>query len=58
MVSKKDFIAIAKILSLHTDTIHKASLIEELSFYFETTNANFSKQKFREECYPEITKYF
>lgn len=54
-MTKKDYIAIAKIIDESTDSfgrIIKANLVDKLSRYFRTTNPRFDEVKFRLACYP------
>jgi len=58
MISKKDFTSIAAIIAKYNTAIDKASLITDLSNYFQAANPNFNKQRFLNACYPNIVKYF
>jgi len=59
MVTKKDFEAIAKVIKQNTvnpvnpayhDHIFKASLVDDISYYFTKQNPNFIRERFIEAC--------
>ena len=59
MITKKDIIAIAKIVKNNTvnpvnpayqDHVFLTSLVEDLSYYFKRCNVNFDEMKFIKAC--------
>ncbi len=60
-MTKKDFIAIAKIISESTmqdgelpTTLHKENLVNQLGNYFGTVNIKFDYSKFVTACNKEV----
>ena len=55
MANKKDYVAIAKIVSdlaNEEEDIDKKDLVSELSDYFKDDNPNFDRDLFYEVCFP------
>lgn len=51
MMTRKHFIAIAKILKKHNINEMKVYVIMDLCDYFESENPNFDREKFVKACY-------
>ena len=60
MMTKKDYIALAKLIKENTSTIEtsefffytiqKDSFLDDLCIYLQSDNPNFNESKFREAC--------
>jgi hypothetical protein len=56
MMTRKDYVATAEILSTYKDEIPQIvfeELIDEFCAYFESDNPNFDSKRFYDACYSE-----